>query len=179
MEDFHDHIRSVPDWPKEGVVFRDWNPLLAKPGGVAALASQGVDLIEADIPEPDIIVGAESRGFILGPMIADQLNSGFVPVRKPGKTPTPVHSHEYDLEYGSDTIELGHGLIPEGSRVVIHDDLLATGGTAVAAATLVEKAGGEVAGFLFAIELEFLPGRELLVERFGVPVLAIHAYSEE
>ncbi len=173
--DFDRDVRSVPDWPKKGVDFKDWSPLLAQPGAWGEM----IDLLFAQTRDKtdlvDYVVGAEARGFVLGPGLADRFNAGFVPVRKPGKTPPDFHSHSYDLEYGQDTIELAHDLVPEKSRVLFHDDLLATGGTALAAAHLIEKIGAELVGFSFAFEINDLPGRETL-ESFGAPVICLHSF---
>jgi adenine phosphoribosyltransferase len=177
--DLNEHIRDIPDWPNPGVVFRDWNPLLAKPGGLAHLADQANQMLANYVEQVDLVAGAESRGFILGSIVAEKLNAGFIAIRKPGKTPPGFHEIDYELEYGSDRVELAHGLVVPGQQVLIHDDLLATGGTAQAAAKLVQLAGGQVAGFLFAIELEFLPGRKKLETEFNKPVLSLHSYSSE
>lgn len=166
-------IRSVKDWPSPGIEFKDWNDLLAEPGALKSMTDLAVQKLEENKIKPEIIVGAESRGFILGATIAAELGIGFVPLRKPGKTPPGFHSHSYDLEYGSDTIELAHGLIHPGTRVLVHDDLLATGGTAAASAELLNKIEAEISGFLFALELPELQGREKLMET-GSPVLSLH-----
>lgn len=153
-------IRDVPDFPKPGIIFKDITPLL-----------QDVSL-SADITKAlaeywsshglDVIVGIESRGFIWGNSLAQELGIPFVPVRKKGKLPAETFSYKYDLEYGSAELEIHRDGIKKGQRVLIHDDLLATGGTAVAAAELVKISGGEVAGFSFLVELGFLNGVERL-----------------
>ena len=153
-------IHDVPDFPKPGVVYKDFTPLLADPSALALAVElmanpyrgQGIDLV----------VGAESRGFIFGIAIAQSLSAGFVPVRKPGKLPRAVHGVEYDLEYGSDRLELHKDGIGPGKRVLLVDDLLATGGTMQASCQLVEKTGGQIAGITVLIELDFLNGRDLL-----------------
>jgi adenine phosphoribosyltransferase len=154
-------VREIPDWPQPGVSFKDITPLLADPRALAhtidELAKWGVDR------EPDLVLGAEARGFILGPAIAKEIGCGFVPARRPGKLPPETISATYALEYGQNALELHPEMIPEGARVLIHDDVLATGGTVEAIAEqLVEKLGGVVVGCCFIIELGFLKGREKL-----------------
>ncbi|MEM6599234.1 MAG: adenine phosphoribosyltransferase [Cyanobacteria bacterium P01_C01_bin.69] len=153
-------ITDIPDFPQPGIVFRDITTLLQDPDGlahtVATMSKQAAQL------EPDYIVGIESRGFIFAMPIAHQMHRGFVPVRKAGKLPRAVHSVAYTLEYGEDKLEIHQDAFAPGSRVVIVDDLLATGGTAAAAAEVVQKAGATVAGFSFVIELAGLAGREKL-----------------
>ena len=154
-------IRSVPDFPKKGIVFRDITTLLKDP---AALHT-AIDMLAAHYARFRIakVVGVESRGFILGGALADRLGAGFVPVRKPGKLPAKTLRQEYALEYGTDAIELHADAITRGERVLMHDDLLATGGTMAAACRLVESLGGEIVGLSFLIELLFLNGRNRLV----------------
>lgn len=154
-------IRSVPDFPKKGIVFRDITTLLKDP---AALHT-AIDMLAAHYAQLHIakVVGVESRGFILGGALADRLGAGFVPVRKPGKLPAKTLRQEYALEYGTDAIELHADAITRGERVLMHDDLLATGGTMAAACRLVESLGGEIVGLSFLIELSFLNGRSRLV----------------
>jgi adenine phosphoribosyltransferase len=153
-------IRDVPDFPKEGIVFKDIMPLLADAEAFRA-AVEG--LAEFARPRnPDLILGAEARGFILGGALALELGCGFVAARKPGKLPWKTVSAEYELEYGTDSLELHADAIAGGARVLVHDDLLATGGTARAKIDLVEQLGGEVVGLAFVIELEFLHGRDRL-----------------
>jgi adenine phosphoribosyltransferase len=153
-------IRDIPDFPQKGIIFRDITTLLKDKNGF----KQIIDLMQKDLAEVsfDKIVGIESRGFIFGSVLAYLLGKGFIPVRKKGKLPAEVISEEYELEYGSDVLEIHADALKKGERVVIVDDLLATGGTAKATCKLVEKAGGEVAGVLFAIELEGLAGRDKL-----------------
>jgi adenine phosphoribosyltransferase len=153
-------IRDVPDFPKPGIVFKDIMPLLADAGGLA----ETVDLLAdwAEPRKPDLILGAEARGFITGGALACKLGCGFVAARKPGKLPWRTVSAKYALEYGFDTLELHADAIINGQRVLIHDDVLATGGTAKAKTELVEQLGGEVVGLAFIISLDFLNGRDRL-----------------
>lgn len=149
-------IRDVPDFPKPGIIFKDITPLL----GDARLFSSTLDILaeRARSYDADVIVGIESRGFIFGAALADRLNIGFVPVRKPGKLPYKTFSEEYALEYGTDSLEMHVDALKEHNKAIIVDDLLATGGTALATARLVEKCGGTVQALFFVIELEFLHG---------------------
>ena len=151
-------VRDVPDWPEPGVVFKDIMPLL----GNADALQETIDVLGDWAAErsPDIVVGAEARGFFIGSAIAYKLGCGFVPARRPGKLPLETIAAEYALEYGKNTLELQADAIGDGARVVIHDDVLATGGTARALAELVEQLGGEVVGLQFIIELDFLKGLE-------------------
>jgi adenine phosphoribosyltransferase len=153
-------IREVPDWPQPGVGFKDVTPLLADPAALKQTVRELADWGRGQ--DPDLILGAEARGFILGAAIANEIGCGFVPARRPGKLPPETVSATYQLEYGTNALELHPDLIPEGSRVMIHDDVLATGGTVEAIGGLVEKLGGEVCGVCFIIELTFLGGRERL-----------------
>lgn len=157
-------IREVPDFPKAGVVYKDFTPLLADAGALAL----AVELMANPYRGKgiDLVVGAESRGFIFGIAIAQALSAGFVPVRKPGKLPRAVHRAEYDLEYGTDTLEIHQDALSSGARVLMVDDLLATGGTMEAACGLVAKTGAQIEGIVLLIELEFLEGRKRL-EGFG------------
>jgi len=166
-------IRSVPDFPIEGILFYDITTLLKNPVALKASVDQLVDHYQdAGI---DVIVGMESRGFIFGMPVAYQLGIGFVPVRKPGKLPAETVSESYDLEYGTNTLEIHVDAIEKGQKVLIIDDLLATGGTAKATCNLVEKLGGEIAGVAFVIELNFLKGREKLQ---GYDVFSLLSYDE-
>jgi len=153
-------IRDIPDFPKSGILFKDITPVL----GDAAAFQEVIDrfVAQAQGLSPDLIVGVESRGFLFGTPIALALGIGFVPIRKVGKLPAETIQEEYALEYGTAAVEVHRDAIRPGQRVLIVDDLLATGGTAAAAAKLVEKLGGKVAGFDFLIELEFLAGRQAL-----------------
>lgn len=153
-------VRDVRDFPKPGIVFKDIMPLLAN---ADALRDTVDRLAEWSEPrKPDLILGAEARGFITGGALACRLGCGFVPARKPGKLPWRTVSAKYALEYGFDVLELHADAIGEGQRVIVHDDVLATGGTAKAKCELVEQLGGEVVGVVFIISLEFLKGRERL-----------------
>ena len=153
-------IKEVPDFPKPGISFKDITPLLLDP----ALYSELIDKLAAPFTgqQIDFVVGMESRGFLFGMGLAQKLGAGFIPVRKKGKLPRPTYGIQYDLEYGSAELEIHREDIPTGSKVLIHDDLLATGGTAQATQKLVEIAGAQVIGFSFIIELSFLKGREHL-----------------
>ena len=158
--DLASKIRDVPDFPKPGIVFKDIMPLLADPEALRETVDRLAEWAEPR--KPDVILGAESRGFILGGALAYKLGCGFVAARKPGKLPWRTISAKYALEYGFDVLELHADAIKDGARVLIHDDLLATGGTAKAKTDLVEHLGGEVVGLAFIIELEFLNGRDKL-----------------
>lgn len=154
-----DYIRDIPDFPKPGIVFKDITPLLADGRAFSASVSQLACLVDHDV---DAVVGIESRGFIFGAALAQQLGLGLVPVRKPGKLPADVHAIEYELEYGMDRLEIHRDSLAAGHRVIIVDDLLATGGTAAATVELVRHLGAEVDACLFVIELDFLGGRSRL-----------------
>ncbi len=160
MTDLGALVRDIPDFPKPGIVFKDITPVLASPDGleaaVAGLAEYGRER------GAQVVIGAEARGFLLGPAIARQLDAGFVLARKPGKLPHDTVRAEYQLEYGTDALEIHSDAIDSGSRVLVHDDLLATGGTAAALCELVEQLGGVVVGCAFLIELTFLGGRSAL-----------------
>ena len=165
-------IRDIPDFPKPGILFRDITTLLRDSDGLRYT----IDILaEKCAPlEADYIVGMESRGFIFGVPLAYQLGAGFIPVRKPGKLPAAVHSVEYELEYGTDTLEIHQdALHPPDSRILIVDDLIATGGTAKATAKLVEQSGCTLAGFAFVVELKDLNGRQHLPE---VPIVTLVEY---
>jgi len=165
-----DYIRDIPDFPKPGIIFKDISPLLADGPAFSAAVSQ----LAVHLPRgTDAIVGIESRGFIFGAALAQQTGIGFVPVRKPGKLPYEVHQIEYELEYGVDALEIHRDAVSHGHKVVIVDDLLATGGTARATVDLVRKLGAEVTACLFVIELGFLGGRKALDE---VPVHSLIGY---
>ena len=152
-----EHVRDIPDYPKPGIVFRDITPLLAAPDAfVAAVDALSSPYLSEQI---DKVVGIEARGFVFVAPIAYHYRAGFVPVRKPGKLPWELEREEYELEYGTDLLEIHRDAIAPGERVLIVDDVIATGGTAAATARLVEKLGGEVAGFSFLLELAFLDGR--------------------
>jgi adenine phosphoribosyltransferase len=160
IEALQKRIRDVADFPKKGIVFKDITPLL----GDAAAFREAIDLLTSLVEgaKIDAVVAIESRGFILGAPVADRLKVGFVPVRKPGKLPAPVRKVSYALEYGTDSLEIHQDAIRPGARVVVVDDVLATGGTARAVGELVGGLGGTVEAFVFLIELTFLGGRERL-----------------
>ncbi len=166
-------IRTIPDFPKPGILFYDITTLLKDKRGFAQL----IDAFAAYYigKEVDLVLGIEARGFIFGPALAYRLNAGFVPVRKPKKLPGPTAKVTYDLEYGTDSLEIHLDAIEPGQRVVIVDDLLATGGTMEATVQLVRQLGGEVVGLGFAIELDFLNGRSRFVE---YDVLSLLHYDE-
>ena len=160
MDDLKQHIREVPEFPKPGILFYDITTLLQHPLALRKTVDQFVWFFaEKKIHK---VVGIESRGFMFGPIVAYDLNAGFVPVRKPGKLPSAKIRETYELEYGSDTLEMHSDAIQEGENVLIVDDLVATGGTALATARMVEHLGGTVAGLGFIIELTFLGAREKL-----------------
>ncbi|MEO9887321.1 MAG: adenine phosphoribosyltransferase [Balneola sp.] len=153
-------IRTIPDFPKPGIQFKDITTLLADKKALRVTTKALCDPYLNT--ECDVIVGLESRGFLFGTNMAEVLNTSFVPVRKPGKLPFDKISESYDLEYGTDLVEMHSDAIKEGDKVIIHDDLIATGGTALAASNLVKRLGGEIIGYSFIIELSFLKGREKL-----------------
>jgi adenine phosphoribosyltransferase len=160
MDELKKLIREVPDFPKPGINFYDITTLLKHPAGLR----QTVDALAAEFAgaQIDAVVGIEARGFIFAPALAYHLGAGFVPVRKPRKLPAERASISYDLEYGQDTLEIHRDAIGNGHRVIIADDLLATGGTARAVVDLVESLGGKIEGLVFVVELEFLAGRKKL-----------------
>jgi adenine phosphoribosyltransferase len=165
VEDLKARIRDVPDFPEPGIVFKDIMPLLADPPSL----QEATDLLAewAGSRKPDVILGAEARGFILGAVMAYKLGCGFVAARRPGKLPWKTVSSTYALEYGENSLELHADAIADGARVLVHDDVLATGGTARAICDLVTQLGGEIVGVEFLIELAFLDGRKHL-EGFDV-----------
>jgi len=158
--DLEDYIRNIPDWPKEGILFRDITPLL---GDAKALAS-AIERLAANFTNAgiDYIAAVEARGFIFGSAVAEKLGAGFVPIRKTGKLPSKTESVTYDLEYGTDTLEVHCDAVSSGAKVLMVDDLLATGGTMAAACELIEKIGGHVIGITFLVELCELAGRDKL-----------------
>jgi len=164
LDRLREFIRDVPDFPKPGIVFKDLTPLLADPAALALAVELMANPYRGR--KIDLVVGAESRGFIFGTAIAQSLSAGFVPIRKPGKLPRRVHSVEYMLEYGTDRLEIHEEDVFGGQRVLLVDDLLATGGTMNAACELVTRCGAEIAGITVLIELLFLKGRARL-ERYG------------
>lgn len=173
-DELKNYIRSIPDFPKKGIVFRDITTLLKNPHSFKK-AFEDLSELVGNL-KIDKVAGIESRGFIFGGMLADRLNAGFVPIRKPGKLPAETEKEFYDLEYGKDSIEIHKDAISHGDIVLLHDDLLATGGTAKAAVNLIEKLGGEVAKIIFLVELSFLNGREKLA---GYDVKSLVDYKSE
>jgi adenine phosphoribosyltransferase len=161
--DLRDHIRDIPDFPKPGIVFKDITPLLLDPAAMGQAVGEIADY--AREREVELVAAAEARGFILGGAVAQRIGAGFIPARKPGKLPWETHSVEYVLEYGVDALEMHRDAIAGGARVLVHDDLIATGGTAAALCELIEKAGGQVVGCAFVVELAFLHGRGALGDR--------------
>lgn len=153
-------IRTIPDFPKPGIQFKDITPMMANPETLYLASRMLVKPFSS--ASVDLVVGIESRGFLFGPTMAMHLFAGFVPVRKPGKLPAETISESYELEYGTDTLEIHKDGIFKGAKVLIHDDLIATGGSAKAAANLVRRLGGEVVGYSFLVELAFLNGRNQL-----------------
>lgn len=174
MSDLKSSIRNVPDFPKPGIGFKDITTLLID----GPAFREAVDLLAERFRNQEIkkVVGIESRGFVFGSVIAYKWGVGFVPVRKPGKLPAETISEEYDLEYGTDSLEIHRDAITPGEKVLIVDDLLATGGTAQATVNLINRLGGEIAGIAFLIELSFLNGRQKLN---GYDVLSLMEYDAE
>lgn len=167
-------IRDVPNFPKPGIIFKDITPLLRHPGGL----SLAVEYLTQPFRHQhiDVVAGAESRGFIFGTAVARNLSAGFVPIRKPGRLPSRTRSQEYDLEYGTDKLEIHDDAVRPGDRVLMVDDLLATGGTMAACCKLVESLGASIIGIAFLIELPSLQGRRKLVK---YPVHSILRYTGE
>jgi len=176
MNLLRDIIRTVPDYPKPGIMFRDITTLLSDPkafmGAVDALVQHHVG------QDFDHVAGIEARGFIVGGAVAHRLASGFIPVRKKGKLPADVLSQEYDLEYGTDVLEIHRDAVKPGDKVILVDDLIATGGTALAAIQLIESAGAEVAACSFVVDLPDLGGRKK-IEALGKPVLTLVSFEGE
>lgn len=158
--DLKSYIRDIPDFPIEGVSYKDITPLLIDHNAMQL----AVKLFMNNLPHGNIdkVVGIESRGFFFATLLADKLKAGFIPVRKPGKLPYTIYSETYDLEYGSDTLEIHEDAIKRGEKILVHDDVLATGGTAAATCRLIEKCGGEIVQCNFLVELEFLKGMDKL-----------------
>ena len=173
MDDFKSLIRHVPDFPKKGILFYDITTLLKEKGALKEVMARLVDLYRGQAI--DLVVGVESRGFIFAPTVACLLGAGFVPVRKPGKLPAETIAETYDLEYGQDSLEVHRDAIRQGQRVLLVDDLLATGGTAAATVRLVRRLGGQVMSALFLVELEFLNGRSRLPD---VEVRSVLQYQD-
>ncbi|MCX8106537.1 MAG: adenine phosphoribosyltransferase [Ignavibacterium album] len=172
--DLKAHIRNIKDFPKQGIMFRDITTLLKNPEAMKFTSDKLLDFAKG--LKIDKVVGIESRGFIFGSILSEKLNAGFVPVRKPGKLPAEKEKATYQLEYGTDTLEIHKDAITPGDNVLIHDDLLATGGTMEAVCKMIEKLGGNVVQISFIIELTFLKGREKLK---GYDVRSIVEYDSE
>jgi adenine phosphoribosyltransferase len=172
MPDLRALITEIPDFPKPGILFRDLLPILADPAAVREVVD-GLAAFARPLA-PDVVVGAEARGFLFGPLLALELGVGFAPVRKPGKLPGPAHAEAYALEYGEGTLELAVDAVLPGQRALIFDDLLATGGTAAASVALVWRAGAEPVGACFVAELRGLDGRSRLAD---LPVLSLVKYE--
>jgi adenine phosphoribosyltransferase len=172
MDDLKKLIREIPDYPKPGILFYDLTTLLQDPRGFHSLVDQLCSHYEGK--KIDIVAGIEARGFIFAPALAYRLGAGFVPIRKPKKLPWKTASMTYQLEYGSDSLEIHRDAVQAGHRVLLCDDLLATGGTAAAAIGLIRQLGGEVVGAAFAVELNFLHGRSKLP---GVDVFSLLKYD--
>ena len=172
MEDLKKLIREIPDYPKPGILFYDITTLLKDRTGFHRMVDKLCDHYQGK--HVDVVAGIEARGFIFGPALAYRLGTGFVPVRKPKKLPWKTASVSYQLEYGTDRLEIHEDAVQKGQRVLICDDLLATGGTAEAAVSLVRQLGGEVAGAAFAVELNFLKGRAKLP---GIDVFSLMSYD--
>ena len=173
MDRFKKLIRNVPDFPKKGILFYDITTLLKNAQALKEVLNEFSGHYRTQ--KIDVVVGVESRGFIFAPALAYQLGAGFVPVRKPGKLPAETIKVTYDLEYGTDTLEIHKDAIQKGQRVLVVDDLLATGGTATAVARLVRELGGELAGLAFLVELDFLNGRKKLE---GYNVFSLLRYQD-
>ncbi len=171
MDILKEHIRDIPDFPKKGIVFKDITPVLRSPQAFAAAVDGLVDAVATH--EFDLICGIESRGFLFGAAMAYRLGRGFIPVRKPGKLPYRTIQESYALEYGTNTVEIHEDAVDPGQRVLVVDDLLATGGTAEATGKLIRRLGGVVAAYLFVVELSFLNGRPRFQD---APVLSLVQY---
>lgn len=166
-------VRDVLDFPKPGIVFKDITPILQDP----VLCREVVDAFAENLKdiELDVVIGVESRGFFFGMMLAERLNLPFIPIRKPGKLPYTTIRQSYDLEYGSSTIEIHEDAFPKGAKVLLHDDLLATGGTIIAANKLIERMGGRVSAMAFVISLDFLEAKDRLRE-YGDNIISLVSY---
>jgi len=173
MDELKKLIREIPDYPKPGILFYDLTTLLKDPKGFHSLVDKLCEHYNGR--KVDLVAGIEARGFIFAPALAYRLGAGFIPVRKPKKLPAKVSSVTYQLEYGTDQLDIHHDAVQKGQRVLVCDDLLATGGTAAAAVQLIKQLGGEVAGAAFAVELSFLNGRAKLP---GVDVFSLLKYDK-
>lgn len=160
MQEIEKYIREVADFPKSGIHFKDITPLLANPQATKLCLEKLIEMIGSE--KIDKVVGIESRGFFFGTLLAQELNAGFVPIRKPGKLPYKTIMETYELEYGLDSLEMHEDAIKKGERVLLHDDVLATGGTARAACKMIESLGGEIVQCNFLLELKFLNGIQKL-----------------
>lgn len=176
--DLKSKIRTVPDWPKKGVMFKDITTLLKDANALGFAMSEMVNYCIENELHADKIVAAEARGFIFGSILAHELHTGFVPIRKPGKLPSKTVRQEFETEYSTDSFEMHADALNQGDSVIIVDDLLATGGTAFAAAKLVESQGAKVKSFCFLVSLKFLKGREKL-EKAGYKVFSLVDYEKE
>ncbi|WP_185211855.1 adenine phosphoribosyltransferase [Sphingobacterium mizutaii] len=174
-EQLKTYIRDIPDFPQPGIVFKDITPLLQQPEIVKLAVQEFAKKLEGI--EIDVIAGIESRGFLFGFLLAQELNKPFVPIRKQGKLPFHTISESYKLEYGQATIEMHEDAIQQGTKVLMHDDLLATGGTVVAASKLVEKLGGVIIGYSFVISLDFLQSAGRLT-RFSENIISLVHYED-
>jgi adenine phosphoribosyltransferase len=174
MEDLKKLIREIPDYPKPGILFYDLTTLLKDPGGFHTLVDRLCEHYNGK-KKVDVVAGIEARGFIFAPALAYRLGAGFVPIRKPKKLPSKTAAVSYALEYGTDQLEIHEDAIQKGQRVLVCDDLLATGGTAAAATDLIRKLGGNIAGAAFAVELSFLHGRSKLP---GLDVFSLLKYDQ-
>lgn len=173
MADLRSYIRDIPDFPKKGINFKDITTLLHNPEALKSAIDAMAEKVR-DIPF-DVIIGAEARGFIFGAALAYTMGKGFVPVRKPGKLPAETLAHTYDLEYGTDTLEIHRDALKPGDKVLVVDDLLATGGTVEAVCAMVEELQAEVAALVFLIELPFLQGRDKLPGKIIHSLISYHA----
>lgn len=172
LDKLYNNIRTIPDFPKPGIKFKDFTPLLGDP----TLLNITSELLAKPFEGKSVqkVVGLESRGFLFGLRLAQDLNAGFVPVRKPGKLPHTTVSHAYELEYGTDTLEIHEDAIEKGDNIIIHDDLVATGGTAMACAKLIEKLGGNIIGFSFIMEIDSLSGFKTIKKSYsGYSLLSV------
>lgn len=169
--DLESFVVDIPDYPEPGVIFKDITPLMSSPVGLAASSDEIADhFLDKGITK---VVGAEARGFLVGAPVAYRLGAGFVPARKPGKLPREVYSQQYALEYGTDELQIHQDALTPDDRVLVIDDLVATGGTTVATAQLVEKAGAEVVGFAFILELAYLNPREVIAQEYDQEVFTL------